>query len=218
MATITITEHGAPNAGTNGTLTVCEGSTPTEEELFAQLGGNPDTGGTWSNAGLVYTYTVNATTPCTENASATVTVTQTTIGGTVFWQVSGLTGTGAQGVITYPAKGPETCRETKPSEPPILLGGEGVGAKEILLKIFPAAEPVTHYSVEYGLLPGIYIYGAENIGKPDIDYTVSALKPSTEYFFRVKAANGCATTGWSNEVSAKTSAFVSSIQKIVSTL
>ncbi|MBI9067696.1 MAG: PKD domain-containing protein [Salinivirgaceae bacterium] len=70
-----ITVIAPPNAGTNGTLTICEGTTPTDNELFAELGGNPDTGGTWSNSGLVYTYTVNATTPCTGNATATVNVT-----------------------------------------------------------------------------------------------------------------------------------------------
>jgi hypothetical protein len=75
-ATITVTEQAAPNAGSNGTLTVCAGTTPTPSELFAELGGTPDTGGTWSNVGLIYTYTVVATNPCTTNATATVTVTE----------------------------------------------------------------------------------------------------------------------------------------------
>src|SRR5690606_5156784 len=73
---VTVTEQAQPNAGTNGTLTVCQGTTPTDAELFAELGGTPDTGGTWSNVGLVYTYTVNATSPCTTPATATVTVTE----------------------------------------------------------------------------------------------------------------------------------------------
>ena len=34
---------------------------PVEAELFAELGANPNIGGTWSNIGLVYTYTVSAT-------------------------------------------------------------------------------------------------------------------------------------------------------------
>jgi hypothetical protein len=67
-----------PNAGSNGTLTVCQGTTPTNAALFAQLGGTPDTGGTWSNVGLVYTYTVAANSPCTGSATATVTVTEQT--------------------------------------------------------------------------------------------------------------------------------------------
>ncbi|MDY7395980.1 hypothetical protein UMM65_12045 [Aureibaculum sp. 2210JD6-5] len=75
-ATVTVTEQAQPDAGTNGTLTVCEGTTPTDAELFAELGGTPDAGGTWTNSGLVYTYTVTATAPCTGNDTATVTVTE----------------------------------------------------------------------------------------------------------------------------------------------
>jgi gliding motility-associated-like protein len=73
-ATITVTTQAPPNAGNNGTLTVCQGTTPTNAQLFAQLGGTPAAGGTWSNVANVYTYTVTATAPCTTNATATVTV------------------------------------------------------------------------------------------------------------------------------------------------
>ena len=72
----TITPCQTPNAGTNGTLTVCAGTTPTNAELFAQLGGSPQAGGTWSPpVSGVYTYTVSATAPCTGSGTATVTVT-----------------------------------------------------------------------------------------------------------------------------------------------
>ena len=66
-----------PNAGTDGTLTVCTGTTPTQDQLFEALEGNPSSGGTWSAAvNGVYTYTVTAQSPCTNTASATVTVTE----------------------------------------------------------------------------------------------------------------------------------------------
>ncbi|MBL7945363.1 MAG: hypothetical protein JNN32_04820, partial [Flavobacteriales bacterium] len=72
-ATVNVTAQPAPNAGTNGTLTICAGSTVTAAQLFAQLGGSPQAGGTWSptpsGAGL-YTYTVAAIAPCTGNATA----------------------------------------------------------------------------------------------------------------------------------------------------
>ena len=38
-ATVTVIEQAEPNAGTNGTLTVCEGIVPSNSELFDQLGG-----------------------------------------------------------------------------------------------------------------------------------------------------------------------------------
>uniref|UniRef100_UPI0037C10333 beta strand repeat-containing protein n=1 Tax=Flavobacterium sp. TaxID=239 RepID=UPI0037C10333 len=75
-ATVTVSEQSQPSAGTNGTLNVCAGTTPTNAQLFAALNGTPTSGGTWSNVGLVYTYTVTATAPCTTNASATVTVSE----------------------------------------------------------------------------------------------------------------------------------------------
>ncbi|MCK7589647.1 gliding motility-associated C-terminal domain-containing protein [Subsaxibacter sp. CAU 1640] len=85
-ATVTVTILPPPNAGTNGSLTLCGNNSPVD--LFNSLGGTPDTGGTWSPAlasgtGIfdpavdpagTYTYTVSGTPPCTD-ASATVTVT-----------------------------------------------------------------------------------------------------------------------------------------------
>ncbi|MBX2974204.1 MAG: PKD domain-containing protein, partial [Flavobacteriales bacterium] len=85
-ANVTVTINTPPNAGTDGTITLCSSDAPAS--LFAQLGGSPNTGGTWSgpsavvggmidpaamNAG-VYTYTVAGTAPCPD-AAATVTVT-----------------------------------------------------------------------------------------------------------------------------------------------
>ncbi|WP_272150411.1 proprotein convertase P-domain-containing protein, partial [Tenacibaculum aiptasiae] len=74
---ISITVQAQPaSAGTNGTLEVCPGDTPTTAQLFGALGGSPAGGGVWSNVGLVYTYTQAATNPCTTDNTATVTVTE----------------------------------------------------------------------------------------------------------------------------------------------
>ena len=70
-----------PFAGNDGNLTVCENVTPTNAELFNALGGIPHNGGTWSNSGNVYTYTVQANSACSSIPfhSATVTINETII-------------------------------------------------------------------------------------------------------------------------------------------
>ncbi|MEO6347163.1 MAG: gliding motility-associated C-terminal domain-containing protein, partial [Aquaticitalea sp.] len=84
-ATVTVTIIPNPDAGTNGTLDLCENDAP--QDLFNSLGGTPDVGGTWSptlasGSGIfdpsrdsagTYTYTVTGTTPCAD-VSATVSV------------------------------------------------------------------------------------------------------------------------------------------------
>ncbi len=86
-AVATVNEVQRPNAGGNGTVTVC--STAPPFNLFGSLTGTPQPGGTW-NPGApggvftpgtstqgTYTYTLSGTSPCA-NSSATVTVIQNT--------------------------------------------------------------------------------------------------------------------------------------------
>ncbi|MBE7693172.1 Ig-like domain-containing protein, partial [Tenacibaculum finnmarkense] len=73
-ASVTITiQDDAKNAGLDGTLTVCSGIIPTNEQLFKSLKGNPEAGGTWAKNGLVHTYTQTTDLGC-NNKSASVTV------------------------------------------------------------------------------------------------------------------------------------------------
>ncbi len=84
---VVVTVTQAPDAGTDNSITACviNGTI----DLFTQLGGTPDAGGTWSpalasgtgdfdpnvDASGTYTYTVAATSPCSTDATAQVTVT-----------------------------------------------------------------------------------------------------------------------------------------------
>ncbi|MGB3525077.1 MAG: gliding motility-associated C-terminal domain-containing protein, partial [Flavobacteriales bacterium] len=75
-STVTVAVQAPPNAGTDGSLTLCISSPATD--LFAVLGGSPDASGTWSGPSAIsggsfdpatmnagdYTYTVAGTSPC----------------------------------------------------------------------------------------------------------------------------------------------------------
>src|SRR5690606_31245445 len=85
-ATVNVKVNAAPNPGTNGSVTLCFEASPVD--LIKSLGGDPQTGGTWSPAltsgtGIfnpsvdkegTYAYTVNGAAPC-GSCSSTVTVT-----------------------------------------------------------------------------------------------------------------------------------------------
>ncbi|MCC6399986.1 MAG: gliding motility-associated C-terminal domain-containing protein, partial [Flavobacteriales bacterium] len=95
-STVTVTLTSTPDAGTDGAITVCDQGAAVG--LFAQLGGTPDAGGTWTDplgnahsgsfdpgtdAAGVYTYTLAALAPCLGDASTvTVTLTSTPDAGT----------------------------------------------------------------------------------------------------------------------------------------
>ncbi|QQS73892.1 MAG: gliding motility-associated C-terminal domain-containing protein [Flavobacteriales bacterium] len=81
-ANITIAVNRMPDAGTNGSLSLCPEAAATN--MFASLGGAPDTGGTWTSPGGIphsnmfdpatdlpgtYTYTVSGTAPCPDDHS-----------------------------------------------------------------------------------------------------------------------------------------------------
>lgn len=86
-ATVTVTINELPEAGTSSALEICSNDTNLID-LFDNLGGTPETGGTWSPALAsgtnifdptldsqgTYTYTLTGTAPCPD-VSATVTIT-----------------------------------------------------------------------------------------------------------------------------------------------
>src|SRR3989344_3165400 len=66
------------------------------------------------------------------------------------------------------------------------------------------------YAVAYGVKSNHYLYGADNMGgQKSRQYTVKSLQPGQKYYFRLAAAAGCTSSGFSSEVSAVASGVAS---------
>src|SRR5690606_19552629 len=93
-ATVIVTIIPLPDAGSNGSLVVCETGLP--EDLFDSLGGTPETGGTWNpslasgtgvfnpavDAAGTYTYTVTGAESCSASSIVIVTTVSEPSAGT----------------------------------------------------------------------------------------------------------------------------------------
>ncbi|MBL7981555.1 MAG: hypothetical protein JNL52_07060, partial [Flavobacteriales bacterium] len=174
-ATVTMTENAGTNAGTNGSVTVCDGGAAVD--LFAQLGGTPQAGGAWSgpspvvagnydpatmNPG-VYTYTVTGVAPCT-NATATVTVTE-----------NAATNAGANGTLTVCSDGASTSLFAQLGGTP-QPGGTWSGPSAV---VGGSYDPAT-------MAPGVYTY------------TVTGVAPCTNATATVTVTENAATNAGTN--------------------
>jgi hypothetical protein len=65
--------------------------------------------------------------------------------------------------------------------------------------IWTLVDPVTHYTISYGLSSRSYIYGVPNTGKVT-SFTVGSLQDGVNYCFAVRAVNDCAPSKLSNEI------------------
>ncbi len=99
-----------------------------------------------------------------------------------------------------PASAP-TCDKPAPGNPGNLRAATGPKVGQVALT-WDKGNGATHYSVLYGVSAGTYIYGATNVGNTS-QYVVSALTPGRLYYFTVLAWNDCASSGYSNEASAR---------------
>lgn len=100
--------------------------------------------------------------------------------------------------------GPPTCNITAPSAPK-LISAIPQSPTSIKLTFTPGNNSVDSFFLRYGIKSNTYIYGGTNIGgKNDQTYLINDLAPNTTYFFQVGDKIGCATSNWSNEISATT--------------
>lgn len=75
------------------------------------------------------------------------------------------------------------------------------GAHDITLTWTDASDPVSYYLLSYGIAPGQYIYGNPNVGgQGTTSYTVGGLTTGKQYYFVVRAGNGCTPGTFSNEL------------------
>lgn|GEM_PF-1500340 len=98
------------------------------------------------------------------------------------------------------------CSHTPPSSAPDLFQ-INANSQTAKLHLAPAAGEYDRYSITYGPKNNPQAYAvlfSQFKSQGAIVFTVSALKPNTEYHFRVRAENGCAVGEWSRELIIRT--------------
>ena len=99
-----------------------------------------------------------------------------------------------------------TCEKEAPNKNPNLFQ---IDTSKNSAKLFfsPVNNAVDNYYIAYGLSEGDERYGVKfDQGYYDgvLNYTVNQLAPNTNYYFKVRAGNGCATGSWSQWMKTKT--------------
>jgi hypothetical protein len=87
-----------------------------------------------------------------------------------------------------------SCTASKPVGVPNLTATVS-GPNTVLLSWSPVS-PATHYMIRYGTTPGIYLYGAPNVGNTT-SFTVAGLSGGVTYYFQVAGVNDCTGGDWS---------------------
>jgi hypothetical protein len=93
------------------------------------------------------------------------------------------------------------CNDQKPESAPFLLLATSSGPNSITLNWLKAKGSVSYYLVTFGTKPGEQLYGNPNVGGSDATaYTINNLSGGKNYYFKVRAGNGCMPGDYSNEV------------------
>lgn len=136
-------------------------------------------------------------------------------------------GSGTYGSSTYDAAptsvpsdsqpSAKQCTTTPPSGKAPWLYGAIANGSSVELYFTTADGPLDHYVIEYGTSSGKYQYAADPVGNAQSRiYRVTALSKNTQYYFRIRAGNGCGVGPWSNEIMAATketnSQFISTME------
>lgn len=109
--------------------------------------------------------------------------------------------TSTQTVTTSTGASTSVCNDVKPGSAPVLNVATSSGPNSITLNWDKAEDPVTYYLITYGTKSGEQLYGNPNVGDSNTtSYTINNLSGGLNYYFKVRAGNGCMPGGFSNEV------------------
>lgn len=95
---------------------------------------------------------------------------------------------------------PSSCTDSSPDTPTNLGAASGPNNGEVTLTWTKV--DADYYALVFGGASRAYEYGAANIGNTN-QYVVRSLTPGKLYYFAVVAVRGCASSGLSNEASAR---------------
>lgn len=99
------------------------------------------------------------------------------------------------------------CSDQVPDTPD-LFQVTSIGRSSALVHFAPASDPVSSYLISFGESPEAEGYSAQlDLGHVDgaVTYTLDFLKPSTIYYAKVRAGNGCMPGDWSRTIRFQTS-------------
>lgn len=94
---------------------------------------------------------------------------------------------------------PPSCNNQKPGGAPDLFQVSRNG-ESATVHFAPPGDPYSYFFVSYGETPSAEGYSAEfqqSHADGAISYQIHALQPSTTYYFKVRAGNGCMPGDWS---------------------
>lgn len=167
----------------------------------------------YNTAGLlIYRWngvTWNQLTGCSvDTVAKTVSCTTTAFSTFVLFGEESATTTSSSSSSSSTSTEPGICDDPRPyGKTAWIYGTIPLSSRSIELYFTDADGPISHYVLQYGTKPGVYQFGAANIGgKGDgyKRYRVAGLNPGTKYYFRIKAVNGCSSGEWSGVKEART--------------
>ena len=104
------------------------------------------------------------------------------------------------------AVGPTTCSATPPGNVPDLFQIDTTN-NSATLHFAPAGDPVSNYYISYGYNSSAEGFGTQfdqGFSSGAIKYTINLLNPGTNYYFKVRAGNGCQTGKFGNVLGVET--------------